>query len=224
MISRNALTSRLCAHFALGPFSIGFPMSFPRSLRPEGASDPMTSQLPPGNFRGESSPPLPTMSPRGQQPPSGHEHSLPAPQPGDREWEGGRGTGDGSPTPGWALGAAGTSTQSRHPFPPQDGAPCPGFRLTPQGTCGEPDNGQGRSHEDSRLGLGVGPVGKCAGEETTQLTQGNFPKARLPAPHLTHPHKGQPWRLVTPQAGGHSPMALSILPRTWLLGMARPLS
>lgn len=26
--------SRLCAHFARGPFSIGFPMSFPRSLRP----------------------------------------------------------------------------------------------------------------------------------------------------------------------------------------------
>lgn len=32
--------SRLWAHFALGPFSIGFPMSFPRSLRPETSSGP----------------------------------------------------------------------------------------------------------------------------------------------------------------------------------------
>lgn len=36
-ISRNALISRLYVHFALGPFSIGFPMSFPRSFRPERA-------------------------------------------------------------------------------------------------------------------------------------------------------------------------------------------
>lgn len=33
-ISWSALISRLCVHFALGPFSMGFPMSFPRSLRP----------------------------------------------------------------------------------------------------------------------------------------------------------------------------------------------
>lgn len=30
----HALISRLCAHFVLGPFSMGFPMSLPRSLRP----------------------------------------------------------------------------------------------------------------------------------------------------------------------------------------------
>lgn len=45
-ISRNVLTPRLCGHFALGPFSMGFPMSFPRSLRPAGA-------------KGQSAPPLP---------------------------------------------------------------------------------------------------------------------------------------------------------------------
>lgn len=33
-ISLSKLTSRLCCHFPLGPVSSGFPMSFPRSLRP----------------------------------------------------------------------------------------------------------------------------------------------------------------------------------------------
>ena len=45
-ISRNALISRLCVHFALGPFSIGFPISFPRSFRPERAIGPLTATAP----------------------------------------------------------------------------------------------------------------------------------------------------------------------------------
>lgn len=44
-ISRNALISRLCVHFALGPFSIGFPISLPRSLRPERAIGPLTATV-----------------------------------------------------------------------------------------------------------------------------------------------------------------------------------
>lgn len=39
----GAQISRLCVHFALGPFSMGFPMSFPRSLRPERAIGPTTA-------------------------------------------------------------------------------------------------------------------------------------------------------------------------------------
>lgn len=214
-ISRNALTSRLCAHFALGPFSIGFPMSFPRSLRPEGASDTLTrSPSRPPHSRGQSGHPLAM-------------HSLPSPQQGDREREAGRGAGTAAPLrPGLSELLASRPRADARSLP-RTGALCLGFRLTPRGRV-ENLSGQGRSQEDPRTGgWGGGGAGgeMCRGGNHTARSLGNVPKAGLPAPQpdTPPPPRGSPdaW---SPQAEGHSPMALSILPRTWLLGMARPLS
>lgn len=144
-ISRNALISRLCVHFALGPFSIGFPMSFPRSLRPERAIGPLTAAAAtPGPERQDSGTALPAIAPKAAAAPTlpfEHQPLLHRKEPGREQG------GQGPPPP--VL--AGLSPQSGHLLtfqgrgqlsPPRTRAPVLwelhvlGATLTPQGSHG----------------------------------------------------------------------------------------